>query len=419
MTHVKSSIVFLALCTAVPARSAEPVRVVSWEDCVREARDRNPELLAARRSLESARASYKGSYNGLFPSLTVSNSYSETDTSGGKGTWHADGRASVDVFNLRNNAEIALASASLKQSDASYRLVSADLRLALTTAFVDLLFVQNQVSVSEQIRDVRSRNASLVNLKYESGRESKGNMLQAKAELADAEARLSESLRNLSVAQYELSRRLGDDHFKAISASGTLTVPAVRAAPDISFVVESHPQVIARVAEKHRGQAALGAARASAWPTLSANYTRSFQGDTYFPGSPHWSASGVVSLPLFGNGPTSTFYAVSSAKRSLEQTEQNIRSTRNAVRTELESSWAALSTTIDQVAVQREFLEAARQRNNEALIRYSSGLMSFENWEIVVTDFVNFERSRLRAERDAAVAAAAWERALGKTLEEP
>jgi outer membrane protein TolC len=64
------------------------------------------------------------------------------------------------------------------------------------------------------------------------------------------------------------------------------------------------------------------------------------------------------------------------------------------------------------------YLESARQRNDEATIRYSSGLMTYENWEIVVTDLVNFERSSIRSKRDAVVSEASWEQSIGKTLEE-
>jgi hypothetical protein len=63
-----------------------------------------------------------------------------------------------------------------------------------------------------------------------------------------------------------------------------------------------------------------------------------------------------------------------------------------------------MADATDQIEVQNQFLVAARQRNSEAMVRYSSGLMSYENWEDVVTELVNFERSAIRAERDAMVA---------------
>ena len=42
--------------------------------------------------------------------------------------------------------------------------------------------------------------------------------------------------------------------------------------------------------------------------------------------------------------------------------------------------------------------------------------MTFENWELVVADRVNFEKGVLLAQRDSMIAEAEWERALGQAL---
>jgi hypothetical protein len=52
-------------------------------------------------------------------------------------------------------------------------------------------------------------------------------------------------------------------------------------------------------------------------------------------------------------------------------------------------------------------------------LMYESGLMSFENWEQIVTDYVSFKRSALRARRDAVAAEAAWMSVLGRGMDEP
>ena len=69
--------------------------------------------------------------------------------------------------------------------------------------------------------------------------------------------------------------------------------------------------------------------------------------------------------------------------------------------------------------VQDAYLAASEQRNRESDVRYESGLMSFENWEQIVTDYVSFKRSALRARRDAVAAEAAWMSVLGRGMDEP
>jgi outer membrane protein TolC len=182
--------------------------------------------------------------------------------------------------------------------------------------------------------------------------------------------------------------------------------------------VEEHPSVILSRAQVDSARAALANSRSALWPAITASYSRSFVDREYFPGNPDWSASAVASLPIFGNGLTAAYFDIRSSKRDFRRAEEELRATREDVRSDLQSAWSEYLRAVDQVKVQSAFLEAARQRNGEADIRYSNGLMNYENWEQIVTDRVNFERSLIQAQRDAVVAEAAWERARGKGIGE-
>jgi len=63
-------------------------------------------------------------------------------------------------------------------------------------------------------------------------------------------------------------------------------------------------------------------------------------------------------------------------------------------------------------------LEATRQRNAEAEVRYASGLISYDNWEVIVAEWVNAEQQAKIAQLNAVTAQAAWEKSLGKALGE-
>lgn len=405
--------IFLFGCVA-GAHAAEPL---TWDACVALAVQNNPDLLSAQRSVLAKKAQYSGSFNGIFPRLNLSNSYNDSKSHPINSRWQAGGTASIDLFNQSKFADIKTASAGFNQADANLRLVASSVLFDLRKAFTDILFAQEQIGVSRRVREIRERNSELVSLRYASGRESKGNMLRAKAELLQADADQAQSERDLRTAQYKLDHQLGNDEFSALTATGTLTASkTLDDSTTFEPLVSSHPSVLLQDANFSLSQAALKQSRSVLWPTLSANYTRSFQGPDYFPDQPNWTAAGVLSLPIFGGGPTSAYYAVSSARRNLEKAEQDRRSTRNQVRSALEAGWAGFAGAKDQVNVQIAFLEAARQRNGEADVRYSSGLMTYENWEQIVTDRVNFERSLVRAQRDAVIAEAQWQKALGKGL---
>lgn len=406
-----------------PAQETNPDRplLFTWEDCVATALKNNPDLASSSRALEAGKASYRGSFNGLLPQLNLSNSYSDSDSFGGNGGfhWQAQGTASLDLWNAGQIASIKSASAEVRQAQANLRQASSTLRLNLRKAFAQLLFAQKNVEVSKKILEMRQRSSQLVTLRYDSGRESKGNRLRSRAQFLQAQADYSQALRDLRTAQKSLDRQLGLDEFSMVIATGTLDANPLPDFPtNPKDLLSSRPDIAAQQAVIQNAQASLAQSYSTLWPKLSASYSRSILGTKEFPSSRYgWSLSGVLSYPLFGGGPTATIFAVSASKKKLEKAEQDLRSVRNQAILELESSWSSFAGTVDQVKVQDSLLEAARQRNDEADIRYANGLLSYDNWEIIASDRINSERQSIQTQLNSVNAEAAWKKALGVGLD--
>lgn len=404
-----------AWLVSMPAGAA----VVTWEDVAVSAAAHNPALASSRLSRDARRATYYSSYNRLMPSLTLANSVSESNASRDP-SWSASASASMTLFDMGDYASIRSASASLSLSEAGLRRASADLRSSLRRAFSSLLFAQSDLDVAARVLELRRHNAELVGLRYESGRESKGNMLRAKAQALQAEAALSAARRDLRTARRELSRQLGREEFEEFTASGTFSAaPPPERPSEFRALLAFRPDVASAEASVRSAEASLSASRASLYPSLSANYSRTRSGDTEFPSQRHgWSAGATLSYALFGGGPTQTWLSNVASKRDLESSRADLAVARQAALSDLEGAWSAFANAGDQLRVQDALLAAARQRNDEADVRYASGLLSFDNWELIVSDRVGTERQAVSARRAAMDAETAWDRALGRALGE-
>lgn len=389
---------------------------MSWEECVSLALRHNPDLASSRLSFEAARAGYKGTFSSLMPSLSLSHGVSDSDSSA-KESWSASGSMGLDLFNMGTYASIRSASASARSAEAALKLKSAGVRASLRKAFAQLLYAQDAVAVADRIQVMRQANADLVALKYDSGRESKGNMLRSKADLSSAKADAQAARRDVRTARIALNKLLGRDEYALTVATGIWPAPEVPAEPTPDLLT-THPQLAALESSITSAKASVASAKASLWPTLSASVSRSWQNTDWFPDQPHWSANGTVSYKLFSGGPTAVYYGIAKASKTLAKAEEDYRFGQASLRSALETAWAGLATAASDVAVSAESLEASRQRNDEAGVRYASGLMNFENWSTVVSEFVQSEKSCIRALRDAVSARAAWDEALGKALEE-
>lgn len=384
-----------------------------------EAARANPALASSRLSVDANRALYYSSFNGFLPSLSLSNSVSESNTAR-QPAWSANASASITLFSAGEAAQIRSASASLNAAEASLRASSAGLRSSLRQTFSALLFAQTSLETARRINEIRGHNAELVNLRYEAGREAKGNMLRAKAQAMQAHYAVVGAERDLRSAQRDMARQLGREGFEAFVATGAFaSAPPPPRPEDFRALLPLRTDVAIAEASLRSSKASLDGANAVLWPTLSANYNRSRTGPTEFPRTrTSWSAGATLSYQLFGGGPTAAYLNTKASRLGYERTQSDLSAARQAALSDLESVWADYAGAADQVVVQTALLEAARQRNDEADIRYGSGLLSFDNWEVIVSDRVSTERQALSASRAAMDAETAWHRALGRALGE-
>jgi outer membrane protein TolC len=407
----------VAAVAAVPARSESTV--ITWDDCVRAAAATNPEYSASRFSLEASRASFYQSFNGVMPQVSLSNSLTEGSVMPAY-RWTAQATASINLINAAQIANIRAASANTTLAEANLRKASADLRQNLRLAFSHLLFAQESMKVAELINKLREHDAEMIGLRYNSGTEAKGDKLLADAQAVQSRLAILSAERDVHSAQRELAQRLGRENYEEFVASGTLGALDPPPLPaDLTPLLPLQPEVLVAEASVRQARAGVLTAESSLWPSLAGNYSRERFGGAEFPSSGYgWSAGLTLSYPLFGAGPTATWYSTKSAKRSLDAAARNLEFSRVSGITTLQSAWAAYSDAVDQVRLQEMLLAADRQRNDEADVEYASGLLIYANWEVIASSRISEESQMISALKNAMDAQTTWERALGRALGE-
>lgn len=389
----------------------------TWQQLRLMALSSNPTYISSKQAFKSQIFSSKAGFNRLFPSVNLTGSYAESDALA-SGDWSARALAQMDLFNASKIAEIRGDSASLGRSLAQFRLTSAEVRYELRKAFVSLLVAQESLIVTERIREIRRANAETVSLKYESGRESKGNRMLVMAELLSAETDVERARRTLHVAQRELNALLGEKDFAVRVVTGTLNLGVDPARLEQKIFLTAHPRILKLTADVNAARAIYAGARSSMWPSLSASYSRSANGDSFFPENEHWNLLGSLSLPVFSGGPSFSYYSQKAAQQSLEQALSNLTAEELGLQRDVEVAWASLSNANDVLRVRGAFLEATRQREIESTIRYSMGTLSFDDWERTVADLVNTELNVIQSLREALIAEAQWDRVQAVSLED-
>jgi outer membrane protein TolC len=411
------TIVFLCSCCFLHGVGAE--EVLTWGDCVKEARKNHPDLLSAEEAVNQAKANKAIAISTMLPQISteLSERTSYSDTIKTTDTYSYGIRAQQLLFDgLKTPYDIAAASKNVKSAEYNYKATSSDIRLRLRTAFIELLKTQQLLTITENIAMRRKQNADLVELLYEGGREHRGSLLTAKANLAQAEFEVMQARRAIEVAQRQLNRELGRAGSKSIRVTGDLGSTNVkRDRPNFEALAASTPSLEILVSQKEAARFNVKAAKANFFPQLYANASAGRTDSNWPPIQDEWSVGVTLSFPLFEGG--RRWAEVSKARAVLNQAQADEKSNRDSIALTLEQTWTTWQNAIDTVAVQKNFLQAYEERSTIARAQYENGLISFDNWTIIEDDLVQVKKSFLKTQADAFIAEAQWIQAQGGTLE--
>jgi len=416
---MKAKVIFIILffgCTFLPRVMAE--EILSWEDCILEAKKNNPDLISAQENINQQKASKTITASGLYPQISgnvgaatgkTASKTSDSYSYGVSGT-----QLVFDAFKTAN--EINAASENIKAAQQNYRFASSGVRFNLRSAFIELLKAQELIRVAEDIVKIRKENFELITLRYYSGLEHRGALLTAEANLAQATFELSQAKRDIGLAQRQLTKEMGRRELKSIYVKGDFTVwDTAKEKPDLQALVQNNPSLLQLVAKKNAAAFSIKSAYANFAPQLSGNANTDKTSSHWPPQDDRWNLGLNLSMPIFEGG--LRFAQVSEAKAVYNQAEANERSTKDAVIVALEQAWVTLQDSVETVDVQYKSLVAAKERAKIAEAQYSTGFITYDNWSIIEDNLVRAKTDYLNAEANALLAEANWIQAKGETLE--
>jgi len=419
---LRAFILILSLFLFIPSGMLRAEEALNWEDCVKETAKNHPDLIAAEETVKQSEASKKITASTLYPqvngNLSGSTSRSDTGTSKSVGDSYTYGVTGTQLlFDGRKTINnVKAASENINAAKQSYRFTSATVRFRLRSAFVSLLKAQESLRITQEIFDIRRKNLEVVTLWYESGREHKGSLLTAEADLAQASYQISQAKRSVEVAQRDLIKEMGRTQFAPLEVKGEFEVTdAAKQKPDFEALAKSNPSLLQIIAQKNAADFNLRSAYGNFSPTLNGSAGANKAGSRWTPGNDQWNLGLTLSMPIFEGG--LRFAQVSQAKALLNQLRENERSTRDSAVLSLEQTWAALEDAIENVQVQKKSLTANEERSKIADAEYSLGFLTFDNWTIIQDNLVSAKQSLLNAEANALFAEAAWIEAKGETVE--
>ena len=396
-----------------------PAECLTWEDCVREAAAMNPDLFSAEAKIKQSLADKGIARSPMLPQVSTDLSGKKTKPVGTqekKDTFAYSITGSQLVFDgFKTSNNVAEANQNLIANQYDYSVVSSNVRLNLKTAFSELLRAQELIYITEEIAERRKQNLSLVELRYEAGREHRGSLLTARADLAEAEFEVKQARRNISFARIKLIKQMGWEERIPVEVEGLFRVSEkIDDTPDFEYLADNNPFLKELAAKKDAARYGLKASKSDFFPEVYLSSSAGRTGPKWPPREEEWTVGFSVSFPLFEGG--RRISEVSRAEAQVKEALAEERSGRDSIIVTLERTWVDFQDAFDNVSVQEKFLLAAEERAKIARAEYSTGIINFDDWIIIEDNLVNIKKSYLNAQASMLIAEAEWVQAKGGTL---
>ena len=392
--------------------------VLTWQQCIDIANENNQTLVSARQDLQIAEYDYDIILNRYYPSANFRYGFSRSGNGHTSNNWSTSLSASQTIYDFQSNAEIKSKKASINKTVAQLTKTCADVYFSIKEAFLKMKYAQQNITLHENIYKLRSQSADIVRLQYEGGKESKGNMLRAKAQTQSAYVNFLNAQRELLVAKRALVQTLGKDLPIDFTVEGTLISVKDDNNFNVDEIVAEIPDVIVSSAAIEIAEYRVSSSKGNLYPNISASASVGLSDDTNpFPplSSKNWNIGVGLNYPILSGGLTSLSNSIKSSKIALEQSKENYEKTVLASKTELQSILLEIEKTKDNIGIYEMLLEAAIQRQKEATVKYRAGTMEFQTWQDIEQEYINNQISHLSALYNYNVALARRDKILGNT----
>ncbi len=391
--------------------------VLTWEQCLERTKVQNPDLVAARAAVRELEFGVSSASAGFLPYISASVGASHgQDENADNWTTRENSAADIslrqDLFSGGGNvAKRRRALAQLSIGNEQYRKTLSDIELRTRLAYVDVLYAQDLIVLTEKIEERRSNNERLIQLRFDGGRENAGSLARSKAQHSQSRFEVREARRSLNYALHNLAAAMGQME-PAAGAFGDLLALSPDDLVDLQGLMEQTPDYRIATTQIEASKQGMKLARSARFPELGFSASAGVGDRSGFDHyDANWQVGLSASMPLFtGNKLRSD---VAAAKENIVQSEMGMMNVANTLMATLVQRWSTYADAVENEAVQKELLDAEMLRAEISTAKYKQGLLSYEDWDIIESNLINQGKTHLQRRRTSELEQARWKNTLG------
>ncbi|MEI6893015.1 MAG: TolC family protein [Pontiella sp.] len=415
---MKNKLWVLALL-ATTSSFAQTNAMLTWEQCLEKTRFYNPDLISARAAVKELEYGVSSASSGFLPQVSASASANygqEEDSDQWSESKGASGQLSLSQDLYSGGSNFAKRNRSLAQLDIGheqYRSTLSDVELRTRLAYIEVLYTQDLIKLTETIDDRRAANVRLIQLRFDGGRENAGSLARTKAQLSQAEYEANEAKRALNYARRNLAAAIGVT-IPVEGVQGDLQAAAPEDLMDLESLMKQTPTYSIAWTQIEASKQGLKVTRSQRFPTVRFSADVATRTSTFNSYDGSWGIGLSASVPLFTGHRISS--EVAAVKEQIIQDEMSLMDTSNTLLASLQEQWNSYANAVESEAVQKELFAAEQLRAKISTAKYKQGLLSYEDWDTIESTLITQGKTHLQRRRSSEVEQARWKNALGLSI---
>lgn len=424
-----------------PAKSSEKL-VLTLEESLRLALERNPFYLASQEKMAEAEASVREAAARFFPTLNAQGTHTLDEKlftlefpSFIPG--QPPQRVSVDFtrdYQMGFSFSLPLFTggklvSGFKQAEYNRLATEESVRQSrqetiynVKRAFYGYLLAQQSVEVSREAVGLAEKYLQNVRHLFEVGLASRFDLLRAEVQVANLKPQLLRAQNQVELATVNLKTLLGLDLSQEIEVKGELTFRPYELNEKalMEQALLSRPELNQLRYQRQMAGELIKLARSADLPTIAIGGSYNFWGNYLNFKRGNWqsyySFNLVLNIPIFNGFSSSAQVAKSQAMlHSLELTEKGMM---ELVKAEIKQAWLNLEQAKETLLSQGKNVEQAQESVRLAELNYNEGLATFLDVSAAQVALTQARTNYSQALFDYVMALAQLEKAVGKNLDE-
>jgi outer membrane protein len=417
---VKLRLLFCLVGLVVLSSSSFAEQPLSLEDCLSQAGENNPSLVQLKIVVEKSQLGVASAYSSYYPSMNFSSSYSRTIGGGGSGGNNGNASSSIGLsYSVyqggSNQAGVKIAKAQVAMAEENYKEGENEVFLSVKEAFFSILHKQEQISFAEDILKRRREDLTLIQLKYEAGRESAPAVKEAEVSLIQAEYDKKQAENELYLAKIELNLLLGRSRNAELSVEyeeEKTEFPSLEELIDTAK--NERPDLLAEKMEMKVLEAQIIQAKSGYFPSVSLSSSYGWQYNDFSDQQGDWNVGISFSLPLFDGFSRKT--KVKSANLDVKELKVKLAELEQQIEQEIEQAYSNWELADKAIEIDSITLESSKEMYQLTKLQYEQGLTSYFILQQKESDLTSAENKYVDALYNLRVTVARLEKVGGRRI---